>query len=83
MTEALEELGCRVLPSQANFVLVRPPGGDARRIYRQLSENKIFVRYFDDQPLDEMLRITIGSDKEQATLIDAIRPILKSCPQDL
>ena len=83
LTEALEELGCRVLPSQANFVLVRPPGGDARRIYRQLSENKIFVRYFDDQPLDEMLRITIGSDKEQATLIDAIRPILKSCPQDL
>ncbi|MEE2792015.1 MAG: histidinol-phosphate transaminase [Acidobacteriota bacterium] len=83
LTEALEELGCRVLPSQANFVLVRPPGGDARRIYRQLSASRIFVRYFDDQPLDEMLRITIGSDKEQAALIEALRPILKSCPQDL
>ena len=78
LAEALENLGCRVLPSQANFLLVRPPRGDARRVYHHLTASGILVRYFDEPPLDEMLRISVGSDQEQMALLRTLRPILQS-----
>lgn len=72
----LRELGCRVWPSQANFLLVRPPGGDAARRHRQLEELGVLVRYFDEPLLAETLRITVGTGAENAALLDALRQIL-------
>jgi histidinol-phosphate aminotransferase len=76
LTEALQRLGCRVWPSQANFVLVRPPHGDAARVHRELERQGILVRYFDEPALVEVLRITVGTRAEQQTLIAALDAIL-------
>lgn len=76
LTQALERLGCRVWPSQANFLLVRPPDGDAARMHRALETRGILVRYFDEPALADTLRITIGTDAEQAALIDVFSDLL-------
>ena len=73
----LERLGCRVWPSQANFLLVRPPAGDAARVHRQLEVFGVLVRYFDEPALAETLRITVGTDKENAVLLDALQRVLQ------
>ncbi len=81
LTAGLQRLGCRVWPSQANFVLVRPPGGDAARIYRELEQRGILVRYFDEPALAEMLRITVGTRTQQDALITTLESILRPAPE--
>ena len=76
LAEHLERLGWRVWPSQANFLLVRPPAGDAARIHRQLEAFGVLVRYFDEPALAETLRITVGTDEQHAVLLDALGQIL-------
>ena len=67
---------CRVWPSQANFLLVQPPGGDAERVYRELETRGILVRYFGETLLSDTLRITVGTDEEQTTLLETLDTIL-------
>ncbi len=64
--------GFQVLPSQANFVLVRKPGENLRGVYEALKRNKILVRYFDVPGLHECLRITVGTAREVAALLSAL-----------
>ena len=73
LTDELGELGFHVWPSQANFLLVRPPAGDARAIYQSLKERGILVRYFKGPLLDDKLRITIGTDEQNDALVRALR----------
>ena len=75
LAEGLGQLGWRVWPSQANFLLARPPAGDAARIHRGLEKLGILVRYFDEPALAETLRITVGTGEQHATLFDALRQI--------
>ena len=77
---ALAALNCRVWPSQANFLLVRPPGGDAKRVYRELEAAGILVRYFGGTSLSDTLRITVGTDEEQTVLLAALGTILNDAP---
>lgn len=68
----LDGLGCQVWPSQANFVLVRPPAGDARRLHEALRSDGILVRYFAEPGLDDTLRITVGTDAQNDRLTAAL-----------
>lgn len=76
LTGELEALGFRVWPSQANFLLVRPARSDAERIYNALKDRGILVRYFNQPGLDDKLRITVGTDKQNETLVQTLREIL-------
>ena len=76
LAEHFERLGWRVWPSQANFLLVRPPAGDAARLHRQLEAFGVLVRYFDEPALADTLRITVGTDEQHAMLLDALQQIL-------
>jgi len=76
--EALRELGFLVRPSQANFILVRPPGLPARVWLEKLRERKILVRWFSYPEVREYLRITIGTDAEADALLRAVRAILRA-----
>ena len=71
LAAALEKLGWFVYPSQSNFIfaLVRPPH-DAEEVYLALKSRRILVRY-----LNNGLRITVGTDKEIATLLQNLRQI--------
>jgi len=69
-------MGFRVWPSQANFLLTRPPAGDAERIYDALKAVGILVRYFKQPRLDDKLRITVGTEEQNAALLGALKEIL-------
>ena len=69
-------LGFRVLPSQTNFLFVRPPARPAKEWLEELRERKILVRRFDDRETKDYLRITIGNDAEMSELLQAAREIL-------
>ncbi len=70
---ALEDLGFEVLPSAANFLFARPPGGEAAALYQALKQNGILVRHFGSPGIDDWLRITVGTDAEMERLIDRLR----------
>ncbi len=70
VSQALRAMGYEVLPSEANFLFVRPKGTrSARTIYQRLFRSGILVRYFDQPGLRDGLRITIGTDTEMDTLL--------------
>ncbi|MBN1555441.1 MAG: histidinol-phosphate transaminase [Phycisphaerae bacterium] len=68
----LQALGWTVWPSQANFILARPPAGDAKGIYETLQADGIFVRYFQHPDLADKLRITIGTEEQNAEFLKRI-----------
>lgn len=73
---ALETLGFTVLPSQANFLFISHPRAAAAELYRQLREQGILVRYFNQPRIDNFLRVTIGSDEEMKAFLQAIAACL-------
>lgn len=75
-TEELTKLGFGVLPSQANFVFAKVPGGDGLAMYRALKHMGILVRHFDQAGLKEYLRITIGTGQENNALLGGVRELL-------
>jgi histidinol-phosphate aminotransferase len=77
ITQELQALGFVVLPSQTNFLLVRPPRLAARTWLERLRERKILVRWFDTEELRPYLRITVGSDPEADALIAAVNAVLR------
>jgi len=46
--------------------------GDAERIYLALKAKGILVRYFKQPRLEDKLRITVGTEEENSTLIQAL-----------
>jgi histidinol-phosphate aminotransferase len=69
----LKNLGYTVLPSQTNFLLATvPPGIDAEQTYLRLKSLGILVRYFAEPGLADKLRITVGTDAQNHSLIEAL-----------
>ena len=75
LSRQLASLGFDVLPSQTNFVLVRPPVFPAGEWLRKLRDRKILVRWFSASEVRQYLRITIGTDAEADALVRAVRQI--------
>jgi histidinol-phosphate aminotransferase len=74
--KALAEINAvqHIYPSDANFLLVKIEGAD--RIYNELVEKSIIVRNRSKVELCEScLRLTVGTPKENETLIAAIQAI--------
>lgn len=74
--ETLADLGFAVMPSQTNFLFVRPPRFSAETWFTKLRERQVMVRWFDTLETRSYLRITVGSDTELKTLVDTIKKIL-------
>jgi len=72
LSASLTGMGFRVWPSQSNFLLTRPPQGDAERLYQSLKQEGILIRYFNQPRLDDKLRISVGTDEENNVLIQAL-----------
>ncbi len=78
MAEALKQFGFYVLPSEANFLLVQSPSGNAQYLYQKLKERGILVRYFNQPRLTDKLRITVGTPEQNETLIEVLGEVLTS-----
>jgi histidinol-phosphate aminotransferase len=74
---SLAALGFDVLPSAANFVFARHPGRDAGELAAALRQRGIIVRHFQQARIKQFLRISVGTDAQCQTLIDALREILR------
>ncbi len=74
----LKQLGFIVWDSQANFLLVQPPQGNAEYLYQKLKEQQILIRYFKQPGLEDKLRISIGTDEQNQTLVNALNSLLKT-----
>jgi len=76
LSRELTRRGFRVLPSQTNFILARPPVFPAKDWLQKLRDKKILVRWFSAPEVRDYLRITIGTQAEAAALARAVREIL-------
>ena len=73
---SFKELGFDVWPSQTNFLLVRPPNGDAERIYQTLKVRGILIRHFNQPRLEDKLRISVGTEEQNQILVKTLKEIL-------
>lgn len=74
----LKALGCEVWPSQSNFLLVKTPRPGAE-VFEALLRKGVIVRPLaSGYNLPGHLRISIGTDAENAALIRALREVLNS-----
>ncbi|MEK6606188.1 MAG: histidinol-phosphate transaminase [Myxococcota bacterium] len=80
LAQALERLGCAVLPSQANFLLVETPAQplSAAGLYQALLRRGVIVRPLANYALPDHLRITVGTPQENDCLVDHLRGILRT-----
>ena len=72
LVAALRGAGWDVGDSQANFVLGRPPGGDAVGVAAELRDQRILVRHFPGGDHSDRLRITVGTVAENDALLRAL-----------
>ena len=78
LKQSLEKLGFSCPDSQSNFLLATvPEGADASRLYHELKQRKILVRYFDQDRLRDKLRITVGTPLQNEQLLRHLREILQ------
>lgn len=75
LARALSDLGFDVAPSEANFLLVRPPV-DAHALAEALARQQVHVRGFTGD-LAAWLRVTIGPAAAMERFLSVLRPILK------
>lgn len=62
-------------PSEANFVLCRVVGRDAKTVKLALEQQGILVRYYHKPGLDNCIRISVGRPEQTDRLIAALRAI--------
>ena len=72
---ALEALGLRVLPSQANFLAIGF-GRDAAPIHQALLERGVIVRPLASYALPQFLRVTVGTPSENDRFVSTLRDVL-------
>lgn len=65
LTDWFIDLGIKVFPGQANFVLLQLPEGQAIAVKSFMKKNKILLRAFDQGKMQNCLRITIPFELER------------------
>ncbi len=73
----LRELGFTCTDSKANFIFASSDKMPAAQLAAELRARGILIRYFNKAKIDNYLRITVGTDEEMQTLVDAIKEIIK------
>jgi histidinol-phosphate aminotransferase len=74
----LAKLGFETLPSRANFVFTHHPARKAALLALQLRERRILVRHFAKPRIDDYLRISVGTQPECESLVQALKDILSA-----
>lgn len=75
LSEALQGLGCRVFPSQANFLLFRPQVS-AESIFQGLLRRGVIIRPLKSYGLDDYLRVSVGTEEENKLFIRELEAVL-------
>ncbi len=77
LAPALQGLGLHPFASSANFILVRTPAGQARRIFEGLKARGILIKCTDGSHalLTDTLRITVGRPADNQQVLAALRTL--------
>ena len=75
-TEALTDLGFRVVPSATNFIFVTTDRIGGSELYQGLKQRKILIRHFDIPAIRQYNRITIGTRRQMELLVETIDRML-------
>jgi len=62
-------------PSQANFILCSVLNGKASELHQKLQNKGILVRYFNQPPLQDCIRISVGKPEHTDALIRALQEL--------
>ncbi len=76
LQDACRQLGLSWLPSVGNFLCV-DVGRPGREVFAELLKRGVITRPVDNYGLPRFLRISIGSETENARLVAALRDVLK------
>ena len=68
----LAELGFECLDSKANFVFARHKSIAGKTLFEELKREGVYVRHFDDERINDFLRITIGTDEQMERLFELL-----------
>ena len=74
LTEGFRRLGLAYIPSWGNFVCVQV--GDAGRVYQELLRRGIIVRPVDNYGLPEHLRVSVGTEVQNARFLAALAEVV-------
>lgn len=77
LIKEMNSLGFETIPSSANFIFTKHKSKHASEIAAYLREQSIIVRYFNKPRIDNYLRITIGTEAECRSLLQALTAFLK------
>ncbi|MCC8194149.1 MAG: aminotransferase class I/II-fold pyridoxal phosphate-dependent enzyme, partial [Deltaproteobacteria bacterium] len=79
LTGELEKLGCRVHPSESNFLMFSLPpnrGYSARNVFEALLTRGVIIRPLESYNLPEYLRVNVGNPAENRLFIAALAGLL-------
>ena len=70
----MTKIGFQTLPSASNFVFTRHPNfPNAEPLFDYLKKNKVLVRFFKENYLNEYLRISIGTSKQMQKVVRILK----------
>jgi len=75
LTEQLTKLGCKVVPSQANFVLVDVKH-DAETVFEKLMARGVIIRPATAWGYKTYIRVTVGTQEQNERFIRALAEVL-------
>jgi histidinol-phosphate aminotransferase len=80
LAREITALGLKVTPSEANFILVHFPSGtpfDAKAADAYLMNRGYILRRLEPYKLYDALRLTVGTEEENRTVVDHLRDFMK------
>ncbi|MTI61322.1 MAG: histidinol-phosphate transaminase [Firmicutes bacterium] len=75
--EKLKECGFKVLPTRSNFLFVSHPDYNAEALFYDLKEKGILLRYFNQDKINNYLRISVGSTEDMSRFLRVIQELLE------
>ncbi|SFM11833.1 histidinol-phosphate aminotransferase [Desulfomicrobium norvegicum] len=72
----LSAMGCKVWPSQANFLMFEPPM-DARTLFEALLAKGVIIRPLGSYGMPEKLRVSIGNEEENLEFLAKTAEVLR------
>lgn len=76
LCDSFEALGLEVIPTEANFVLVKI-GPEAESLAKKLFDRKIVIRWLGAYGMAEFVRVTVGTPDENRMFIEALKRIIR------
>jgi|TARA_B110000967_G_scaffold49653_1_gene50638 histidinol-phosphate aminotransferase len=76
MSRALTKMGFKVIPSAANFLLVKHEAHNGIALAQGLRKQGVIIRHFHQDRIAQYLRITIGSEQDNQRLCMVLKSLI-------